>query len=93
MGLVLCSRVGYTPTVRVHVHLDDELVRRLDARIGRRGRSRFVERATRLALEDEERWALIEQGIGSIDDTGHPWDADPAVWVEAERRADPARVG
>lgn len=79
--------------VRIHVHLDDELVERLDARVGPRGRSRFVERATRLALEDDNRWALIGQAIGSIDDTGHAWDADPAAWVHAERGADTRRVG
>lgn len=79
--------------VRIHVHLDDELVERLDARVGPRGRSRFVERATRLALEDEERWALIEQAIGSIDESSHAWDADPAAWVGEGRRADTRRVG
>ncbi len=79
--------------MRVHVHLDDDLVRRLDARVGSRGRSRFIERATLLALEDEERWAAIEEGIGVIDAEGHAWDGDPAGWVEAERRADDARVG
>lgn len=79
--------------VRIHVHLDDELVRRLDARVGARRRSRFVEQATRLALEDEERWALVEQGIGVISDGGHPWDDDVAAWVEAERAADARRLG
>lgn len=79
--------------MRIHVHLDDELVERLDARVGARGRSRFIEHATRRALDDEERWALIEQAIGSIDDTGHEWDVDPAAWVRAERSADPRRVG
>jgi predicted transcriptional regulator len=85
--------VGYDRRVRIHVHLDDELVHRLDARVGSRGRSRFVERATRLALEDEERWALITEGIGAIADTGHPWDDDPATWVDAERTADASRTG
>lgn len=79
--------------MRIHVHLDDELVRRLDTRVGSRGRSRFIERATRVALDGEERWALIEQGIGSIDETGHPWDDDAARWVADERAADAARVG
>jgi predicted transcriptional regulator len=85
--------MGYSRSMRIHVHLDDELVQRLDARVGSRGRSRFVERATRLALEDEERWALIEQGIGAIADTGHPWDENPAAWVDAERTADASRTG
>lgn len=79
--------------MRIHVHLDEDLVRRLDARVGSRGRSRFIERATRVALDDAERWALIEQGIGSIDDTGHPWDDDAGRWVDDERTADASRVG
>lgn len=93
VGVEVCLLVGYTSSVRIHVHLDDALVQRLDARVGSRGRSRFVERATRLALDDEERWGLIEQGIGAIADTGHPWDEDPAAWVEAERAADASRLG
>jgi hypothetical protein len=43
--------------------------------------------------DDAARWALIEQGIGCIADTGHEWDDDPAAWVRAQRRADPRRVG
>ena len=93
MGLVVCVGVAYSRKMRIHVHLDEELVERLDARVGARRRSRFIESATRLALEDEERWRLIEQAIGSIDDAGHEWDADPAAWVRTERRADVARVG
>lgn len=79
--------------MRIHVHLDDELVERLDARVGARGRSRFIEHATRRALDDEERWALIRSAIGSIADTGHAWDDDAAAWVHAQRYADRTRVG
>lgn len=45
------------------------------------------------ALTFEERWEAIESAIGSIPDTGHDWDEDPAAWVRAQRRADPRRVG
>jgi hypothetical protein len=44
------------------------------------------------ALE-ERRWELIESAFGSIEDTGHEWDDDPAAWVRAQRRADPSRMG
>jgi hypothetical protein len=79
--------------VRIHVHLDDALVARLDARVGARGRSRFIERATLAALEDEIRLESIRSAIGAIDDEGHEWDDDPAAWVHEERRRDTARTG
>ena len=79
--------------MRLHVMLDDDLVARLDRRVGARRRSRFIAEALRRALDDEHRWELIERAIGSVDDAGHPWDADPAEWVRSERRGDARRVG
>jgi len=79
--------------VRLHITLDDELVRELDRRAGSRGRSAFIAGAIERALDDARRWELIESAIGSIPDTGHDWDADPAAWVSAQRRVDAARVG
>lgn len=79
--------------MRLHVHLDDALVERLDARAGERGRSRFIEAAVRRALDDADAWDLMRSAVGTIDDVGHPWDADPAGWVSAERHADRSRVG
>jgi Arc/MetJ-type ribon-helix-helix transcriptional regulator len=79
--------------MRVHIHLDDELVRRIDEQVGARRRSAFIADATRKALDDQRRRELIEAGIGSIPDTGHEWDDDPAAWVRAQRFADARRVG
>jgi hypothetical protein len=79
--------------MRLHITLDDELVRELDRRAGSRGRSAFIAGAIARALDDARRWELIESAIGSIPDTGHDWDADPAAWVSAQRRVDAARVG
>ena len=79
--------------MRVHISLDEELVRELDRRIGPRRRSAFVAEAVRQALEEERRWELVESALASIDDRGHAWDDDPAVWVREQRRADSARVG
>lgn len=31
--------------------------------------------------------------FGTIADSGHEWDDDPAAWVHAQRRADERRVG
>ena len=79
--------------MRVHITLDDDVVARLDRRVGERRRSRFITEAVLRALDDEERWDTIERAIGSISDTGHDWDADPAGWVHAQRFADDQRTG
>jgi Arc/MetJ-type ribon-helix-helix transcriptional regulator len=79
--------------MRVHITLSDELVRELDRRVGARGRSAFIAGAIREALENEQRWELVESALGSIDDEGHDWDADPAAWVREQRSADSSRVG
>lgn len=79
--------------VRLHISLNDDLVRELDRRIGPRRRSAFIARAVEEALDDERRWELIESSLGSIPAEGHEWDADPASWVREQRRADESRVG
>jgi predicted transcriptional regulator len=79
--------------MRLHISLDDDLVEQLDKRVGRRRRSTFISETLRRALDDERRWESIEAGLGSISDTGHEWDPDPAAWVHAQRFADPRRVG
>lgn len=79
--------------MRLHITLDDEVVRDLDRRVSPRGRSAFITRAVRLALEDEARWELVESALGSIEPEGHEWDEDPAAWVHESRRTDLRRVG
>ncbi len=79
--------------MRLHISLDDELVSELDRRVGRRRRSMFISETLRRALDDERRWEDIEGSLGALSDTGHEWDENPAEWVRAQRRSDPARVG
>jgi hypothetical protein len=79
--------------MRVHITLDAEDVRRLDARVGARRRSRFIAEAVRRALDDAQRWELIESALNTLPDTGHDWDVDPAAWVRAQRRSDSRRLG
>jgi Arc/MetJ-type ribon-helix-helix transcriptional regulator len=79
--------------MRLHISLDDELVEELDGRVGKRRRSTFISETLRRALDDERRWEDINAGLGALSDHGHDWDADPAGWVRAQRRSDPARVG
>jgi Arc/MetJ family transcription regulator len=77
----------------MHITVDDDVVTELDKRVAPRQRSAFVVRALRSALDDERRWDDIESALGSIPDTGHDWDDDPAAWVHEQRFADPRRVG
>jgi metal-responsive CopG/Arc/MetJ family transcriptional regulator len=79
--------------MRVHISLDDELVRDLDLRVGRRRRSAFIASAVRSALDDERRWTDIEAAIGRLADSKHDWDTDPGAWVRSQRGADTSRVG
>jgi metal-responsive CopG/Arc/MetJ family transcriptional regulator len=79
--------------MRLHITLDDRLVRQLDERVGRRRRSSFISETIRKALEDERRWQDIESGLGALAGSEHDWDADPAAWVDAQRRGDSTRVG
>lgn len=79
--------------MRMHIELDDDLVKKIDETAGPRGRSDFVRKAIRQALDWEERWKLIRSSRGAIADYGHEWDDDPAEWVRQQRRADPRRVG
>ena len=79
--------------MRVHITLEESLVRELDRRVGTRRRSGFIAHAVRQALDDERRWELIESAIGTIPDHGHPWDEDPGAWVRGQRREDTRRVG
>jgi hypothetical protein len=85
--------VCYVVVMRVHITLDEADIRRLDARVGSRRRSRFIAEAVRRALDDEQRWELIDSAIGAMSDDGHDWDTDSAGWVRFQRTADPRRVG
>lgn len=79
--------------MRLHISLDAELISELDRRVGARRRSAYIAAAVRRALDDDQRWELIESSIGSISDEGHDWDDDPAAWVREQRHADERRVG
>jgi hypothetical protein len=79
--------------MRVHINLEDRLVAQLDRRVGRRKRSAFIAQTVRRALEDQRRWDDILASLGTIADSGHEWDEDPAAWVRRQRRSDVRRVG
>ena len=79
--------------MRIHMALDEELVAELDQRAGTRQRSAFVAECIRRGLEDERRWDDIEAALGSVPDSGHEWDDDPAMWVRRQRQGDRRRSG
>jgi predicted transcriptional regulator len=79
--------------MRVHIMIEDDLVRRIDSVAGERGRSTWIVKVVRQQIDVEERKRALLDGIGCIPDTGHEWDEDPAKWVHDQRRADPRRVG
>ena len=79
--------------MRLHIHIEDELIAQVDRIAGPRARSEFVRKAVRTAVENRRRWDLIEQAAGAIADVPHEWDADPAEWVRRQRRGDSRRIG
>lgn len=79
--------------MRIHIALDDELVAELDRRAGARRRSAFVAELIKRGIEDERRWDDIEAALGSLPDSGHEWDDDPATWVRRQRRGGGRRSG
>lgn len=79
--------------MRMHIDLDESLIKRVDEVAGPRGRSAFVRNAIERALDQVIRLRLLDSAAGSIPDTGHEWDEDPAGWVRRQRFGDPDRVG
>lgn len=79
--------------MRLHIALDDQLVKELDRRAGERQRSAFIAELIRRGLEDEQRWEDVESALASIPDKGHEWDNDPAEWVRSQRQSDARRSG
>jgi len=79
--------------MRLHISLDDDIVRALDGRVGQRQRSTFIAAAVQRALDDERRWEDIQAAVGALSHSAHAWDGDSAAWVREQRTADVRRVG
>jgi predicted transcriptional regulator len=73
---------------RIHLNLDEAMLRRLDDVAGPRGRSAYVRKALAEKLVRNWRWEQIMSAWGSIPEDGtHPWDGmDAGEWVASERR-------
>ena len=79
--------------MRVHVDLDDAIVREIDTIAGLRRRSAFVRKAVIKAVEWHRREKHLREVAGLLRDSEHDWDDDPADWVSRQRSGDPRRVG
>lgn len=80
--------------MRMHIELDDDVVRAVDRLAGPRERTAFVRRAVLRALEEATRAEALRAAAGALSTSGpHDWDDDPASWVRQNRRADPRQVG
>lgn len=80
--------------MRMHIELDDDVVREVDRIAGPRERSAFVRRAVVHALEAARRTEALRASAGSLaGDIQHDWDRDPAAWVRETRRVDARRTG
>jgi metal-responsive CopG/Arc/MetJ family transcriptional regulator len=81
--------------MRAHLILPDELVERVDALVGKRKRSRFVEEAVRERLRREALTAALEGTAGALSMEKHPDWATPdkaAAWVRASRHQGDERL-
>lgn len=78
--------------MRMHIELDDEIVREMDRLAGPRERSAFVRRAVQQAIDSARRREALQTAAGSVT-TPQEWDDDPATWVREARRADSRRTG
>jgi hypothetical protein len=79
--------------MRVHISLEDKLVRELDRRVGKRRRSAFIAATVRQALADKHRSEHLLRALGSAPDFGADWGMSADEWVRTQRRSDPRRVG
>jgi hypothetical protein len=74
--------------MRMHINLDDELVRQIDEVAGARGRSRFIREAVESKLNADARLAARRRAFGSIPDFA-PWMTPE--WISKNRKEETQR--
>jgi hypothetical protein len=79
--------------VRTHVILPAELLAKIDARAGKRGRSAYIARVVGEALDREERLRIFED-MPTFEDPNPDWATPEAAdaWVRKIREESDARV-
>ena len=79
--------------MRTHVIVSDEVVGAIDARVGQRARSRFLEEAAREKLARLDLEDAIRATAGAVDAHKHPYWSDretTRAWVRAGRESEQA---
>lgn len=69
--------------MRLHINLDDDLVRQIDEVAGPRGRSRLIREAVEAEVERRRRRAALERLVGSMPDFA-PWMTPE--WISETRK-------
>jgi Arc/MetJ-type ribon-helix-helix transcriptional regulator len=80
---------------RAHVVMPSELLREIDALVGRRKRSQFIQEAVEEKLRRQRLQASLAEMAGSLAGVDTPgWETPEAAaeWVRALRRGDPVGV-
>jgi hypothetical protein len=77
---------------RTHVVIPENLVRAIDALVGRRRRSAFIAEAAQREVERRELLVALETAAASWKDKNHPeLKRGAAAWIAGRRRADNKR--
>jgi Ribbon-helix-helix protein, copG family len=74
--------------MRMHITLDDDLVKRIDELAGTRGRSRYIREAVEGRLDIDARLAARRRAFGSIPDFA-PWMTPE--WISQNRKEESQR--
>jgi Arc/MetJ-type ribon-helix-helix transcriptional regulator len=74
--------------MRMHVVLDDDVVKEIDSRVGKRGRSKFIREAIESKVEeDSRRLAALERLRGSMPDLA-PYLTLESIREESRRESE-----
>ena len=75
--------VGYLVCMRMHINLDEALVKQIDEVAGPRGRSKLIREAIENEVAGRRRRAALERLVGSLPDFA-PWMTPE--WISEERK-------
>ncbi len=79
--------MGYHMGMRMHISLDDDLVKQIDELTGPRGRSALIREAIEMEVDRRRRRAALERLVGSMPDFA-PWMTPEWISQERERETE-----
>jgi hypothetical protein len=74
--------VGYLVCVRMHINIDEDLLKGIDEQVGPRGRSKYIRDAVSARLEEDRMLAARQRLFGSLPDFA-PWMTPE--WISENR--------